>query len=87
LLSALDVVTSLAIYRRHISPVNRDTNERNALKTMFVLLTIAAPMPRPETSAAVLGCALFAQRGYRSVERKHAGSNWDPCALDPGGAG
>jgi hypothetical protein len=63
-------------------------NERNiALKTMFVLSTIAAPKPRPETSAAAVDCALFAQRGYASVERKHAESNRDPCALDPGGAG
>jgi hypothetical protein len=55
-------------------------------KTMFVLSTIAAPAPRPETSAAALGCAWFAQRGYASVESKHAGRNCDPCALDPGGA-
>jgi hypothetical protein len=58
---------------------------------MFVLSTIAAPKPRPETSAAAVlvtaGCALYAQRGYASVERKHAESNRDPCALDPGGAG
>jgi hypothetical protein len=54
---------------------------------MFVLSTIAAPMPRPETSVAALGCASFAQRGYAPVESKHAESNRDPYALDPGGAG
>jgi hypothetical protein len=52
---------------------------------MFVLSTIAVPAPRPETSAAALGCALFAQRGYASVDEKHPGRNGDPCALDPGG--
>lgn len=54
---------------------------------MLVLSTIAALAPRPETSAAVRGCAMFAQRGYASVERKHAGSHWDPRVQDPGGAG
>lgn len=67
------------------------TSTQIALKTMFVLSTIATPMPRPETSSAAAwvnaGCALFVQRGYASVESKHAENNRDPCALDPGGAG